>query len=157
MPRQAEVAHVGVLAVLGRRDEDVARLHVAVDEPGGVRRVQCTCHLLDESDRSFRFEASGLAQELTQVGALDELHRQVEAAAILAGGDRPHDVRILEAGSELGLAQKTLPEPLVARERVVEELQRDDLPALVASPVHLGHRAVAQRRFDTEPRDDRSR
>ena len=79
MAGEPEVADVGVLAVLGRGDEDVAGLHVAVDEPGLVGGVEGSGGLRDEVDRPFGVEPAVLAQDLAQIGALDELHRQVQA------------------------------------------------------------------------------
>ena len=52
VPGEAEVADVRVLAVRVRRDEDVAGLHVAVDEPGRVRGVERAGDLRDEVERA---------------------------------------------------------------------------------------------------------
>ena len=48
---QAEVAQI---AVVGRIDEHVPRLHVAMDEATLVRRVERVCDLADEPDRALR-------------------------------------------------------------------------------------------------------
>ena len=62
-----------------------------------------------------------------------------------------------EARRELGLAQEPLPEPLVTREGVVKDLQRDDtIVRLVAGTVDLGHCTVTDERFDTKPCDNRA-
>jgi len=57
--RQAEVADVGVLGVAPPADEDVAGLHVPMDEPRLVRRVEPRGDLLDESERVFGLELLG--------------------------------------------------------------------------------------------------
>ena len=57
MPGEAEVAHVGVVRLA---DEDVARLYIAVDKTGSMRRIEGFGHLRDEPDRPLRLEG-GLA------------------------------------------------------------------------------------------------
>ncbi len=52
-PRDAEVGQVGVVA---RGDQDVGRLHVAVHQAGGVRRVQRPGHLPEQVQRPQRVQ-----------------------------------------------------------------------------------------------------
>jgi hypothetical protein len=138
---EAEVADVRPVAC----DEDVPRLDVAVDEPGAVRGVECAGDLADESDCTFRVEASLLAERLAQVGAVHVRHRQVEQAVILARGQHADDARVVEARGDLRLAQEALAEPLVAAELGREQLQRDALAAGPVGEVDGAHRALAER------------
>ena len=50
-------------------DEDVAGLHIAMDEPSRVRGVERSGDLLDELDGALRLEAAVAAEQLAQVGA----------------------------------------------------------------------------------------
>ena len=151
MAREPEVTDVGVRAV--GAEQDVARLDVAVDEPGVMCGVQGTGHLPDEVDRPFRFEAAFATQQVAQVFALDVLHREEEAAVVVAGGDRGDDVRVVEARSDLTLAQEPLPEALVVCELAVEQLERDDVAVLVDGAVDLAHRTLTDQRFDSKAGD----
>ena len=159
MAGEAEVADVRVLALGIGADEDVAGLHVAMDEPGRVRGVERRRPPARRgSIAALRLEAAVPPEELAQIGALDVLHREVEPAVLLAGAQRPDDVRVVEARRQPGLAQEPLPEPLVTREAVVENLQRDDATVcLVAGTVDPGHRTVTNERLDTKSRDGRAR
>ena len=128
---EPEVADVGVLAVRSLGDEHVPGLHVAVDEPRLVRRVEGLRDLADEVDCAFRLERSLAPEDLAQVGAIDVRHRQIEATVLrLTGGERRHDVGMVEARRELRLAQEALPEALVLGELVAEQLQRSPVAAL---------------------------
>jgi hypothetical protein len=98
MPGEAEVAHVGVVRLA---DEDVAWLHIAVDEPSRMRRIESFGHLRDERERPLRLEGGLAAKQLTEVGARDVRHREVEHAVHLAGGEDRNDVRVIEARREV--------------------------------------------------------
>ena len=116
------------------RHEQVARLHVAVDETRLVRRVERLGCLADEVDCARRLERPLLPEHLAKVRALDVLHRQVEATVVLTGYERRYDVRMIEARRQLGLAQEALPEAFVLRDLVAEQLQRRPAcPCLVSS------------------------
>ena len=152
--REAEVADVRALAAGPVGDEDVSGLHVAVDEPGRVCRVERIAHLPDDPDGAFRVEHSLPAQELAQVDAVHVGHREVQHVAVLAGGDRLDDVRVVERRRELRLAQEPTPEALVVGELGREELERDALPVFVLREVHASHRPTREQLADPEPADD---
>ena len=74
-------------------------------------------------------------------------------------GDAERDLSDIldERRDAVGLAQEPLPEPLVAREGVIEDLQRDDtVVRFLAGTVDLGHCTVSDERFDTKPCDNRA-
>ena len=156
VPREAEVADVRPLAVGPVRDEDVPGLHVAMDEPGRVRRVERLARLAHQRDGAPGLEPSLASQELAQIDAVDVLHREVEHAAVLARGDRPHDVRVVERRRQARLAQEALPEPLVVGELGREQLQRDPPPVRVLREVDGPHRPARKQLPDAEPADDAS-
>ena len=154
VPREAEVADVRVLAV----GPSATRML-----PGFTSRwtspAACAASSASPAWRTIAHGALGLeppfaAQQLAQVDAVDVRHREVEHAAVLARGERPHDVRVVERRGELRLAQEALPEPLVVRELGREQLQRDPLPVRVLGEVDGAHRAAREQLPDPEPSDD---
>ena len=96
-----------------------------MDQPGGMGGVQCRRCLRDQGDGAVRFQARLCSQEPLQIGALHVSHRDVEDAVGLARVVDRDDVRMVEAGGDLGLADEALPERIVIRELWTEDLQRD--------------------------------
>jgi hypothetical protein len=147
MPRKAESQMYACSPSAPEPTRMFARLYVAVDEPGRVRGCRARSHLLDEGRCPLRVEAAVLAEQLPQVGPVDELHREVEVPVLLAGAERPHDVRIREARRGADSRRNRCREPLVARERVVEDLQRDNTVVRLRRhgrpwPLHRARRAI---------------
>src|SRR5262249_13696261 len=76
------------------------------------------------------------AQQLPQVGSVDDAHREVEPTVGLAGVVHRDHVRVVEAGREPRLPQQALPERLVLGEARREDLEGDvALQALVVGAV----------------------
>ena len=104
-------------------DEDVRRLHVAVDEPARVRRVERGGDLRDDAERAAHRQPSLGDEQRLQVAAVDVLHRDVEHVVGLARVVDGDDARVVERRGEPRLAQEPLAEVGLA-ERRGEELQR---------------------------------
>jgi hypothetical protein len=112
--RQPEIDDVGMPASVGvARDHDVGGLHVAVDEPQRVRRVDGVGHLGHDADDLFLGHPRG---RLAERGAVDVLHRDVRTTVQLADLVDLADVRVMDARLHAGLVQ-----PAVAAQ---EHLQR---------------------------------
>ena len=140
-----------MLALQPRLEEDVGRLHVAVDEPGGVRGVETLGDLLDDGDRPRGIESPLRTDHLPQVTALDLLHGEIQNAVRLPRRDGPHDVRIVDGGRRPRLAQEPHPKSLVRLERGEEDLQGDAAPAChVLGEVDRAGRPLRQERPDPE-------
>ena len=114
---------VGEVSAVARADEDVRGLHVAVDEPACVRRVERGCDLAHNRERPPHGQRALVGDQRLQVGALDAGHRDPEQAVVLARVVDRDDVRVVERGREPGLAQEAVAEVGVAEARR-EELQR---------------------------------
>jgi hypothetical protein len=84
----------------GPRDQDVARLDVAVDEPSRVSGVERVRHLTHDRRGASRLERTVLSEEVPQIGPLHVAHRDVEDTAHLARLVDRDDVRMLERGRE---------------------------------------------------------
>ena len=155
MPREAEVADVRVIPAGVGRDEDVARLHVPVDETRGVGGIESRGDVLDESDSPARLEAALAAEQLAQIRTLDVVHREVEVTLVLARSERLHGVRMVERRRQLGLAQEAPAKTLVAGEFAREELQRDAAPgARLLREVDRSHRPLSEERLHAKAGDD---
>jgi hypothetical protein len=135
---------IGTLVPRLGGDQDVRRLDVAVHEPARMRSVKRTRDLGDESERALRGERT-IVQERLQVAVLDVPHRDEDQTVGLACGIDRNDVRMVEAGRQLGLGQQALPETRVFCELGREQLERN----LALQPQILGqiddpHTAAAE-------------
>jgi hypothetical protein len=136
--RDAEVGHHRVTA----GEENVLRLDVAVHDPSLVRVGQRAGDLAPDAHRFFDREPVVRRQPLPQRLTLDEGHDVVQLVRHLAGIVDRQDVRMLQAGRELDLAQEALRADRVRQLRM-EHLDGDEpLVPLVAREVHRG-RATA--------------
>ena len=146
VPGEAEVGQVDAALP---REEHVAGLHVPMHQPQSVTRVERIGHRADDRDRTPWLEPPLLGEQRPQVGALDVAHGQVEEPVRLAGVVDVDDVRVVEAGRQLRLAQEPLPETLVPGQLGRQQLQRH--PALqpqLLGQVHDPHPPTADHRLD---------
>ena len=95
---QAEVGEITVLLAAGARDQDVRWLHVTVDEPLLVGRVQRLRDLLEQGDRASWVECAFLREQVSQIGAVDVAHGQEERAVLFPSVEDRDDVRVVERG-----------------------------------------------------------
>ncbi|HEU5207352.1 MAG TPA: hypothetical protein VFT94_07065 [Gaiellaceae bacterium] len=89
---ETEVAHVGVLVL---SDEDVARLHVPVDEARCMGRIERVAYLPDEPERPSRLERAVAAEEFAEIRSRDVLHREVKHTVLVPRAEDGHYVRVL--------------------------------------------------------------
>jgi hypothetical protein len=162
-------AEVDQLDLAGRRHQHVLRRHVAVDDAHrlaaavalAVRVVQAVGHLLGHErrhvDRHLEIALRALAQDLVEVGAVDELHHDVVGFADPPEIEGVGDVDVLQLHRDLRLVDEHLDELLVLREVRVDHLQRDELleprqpPGLGQVDLrHAAHRDLADQRVGAE-------
>ena len=79
---------------------------------GGVERGG---HLRADLERALERELLA-AQSFSEVGAVDVAHREVEPSVLLARVVDRDDVRVLERGGDLHVAQEALAKGVVVRE-----------------------------------------
>ncbi len=129
-----------------------------MDQTLGVCCVQRISDLGRDRDRPPARDVPLAAQHRLEVHAVDEPHRDEQAAVRLARVVDRNDVRVVEACGEARLAQETLAEALVVRELLDEQLEGDGaLEAHVLRPVDLAHATASDESADLVAGDDVSR
>ncbi len=147
--RQPEVEHLD-LAV--RRDLDVGRLEIAMDDAALVRRFERVGHLPGDGERLGNRERAGL-EAIRERVAFDELHHEEMTPGGFLHSVERGDVRVIERGECLGFALETGDAIFVAGGRVGQHLDRDFAAELgVAGAIDLAHSRLrrARRRFRTD-------
>ena len=156
--RQPEIRQIRVLSAAPSGHQDVRRLHVPVDKPALVSRIERGSHLRNNACRARRVERSLGCEEAPQVRAVDEAHRDVEDALLLAGRVHRDHVRVIQGRRELRLADEALAEVVAVGQRLADHLQRDGpTERNLGGPVDHAHAATANFRFDPEVAQDRTR
>ena len=154
---QAEVTDVCVFVISVRRDEDVPRLDVSVNEPRGMRCIERVGDLRDQVDCSPRLEPLFPPKQLAKIGAVDVRHREKEETFMLARGDSRNDVRVIEAGRDLRFAHEALAKALIATELWRKQFESDAAAGRdLLGEINGAHRALADERVHTEAGDHRS-
>ncbi len=142
---------------VGALEQDVARLHVAVDEPLRVRLVERARDLAQDVERPGRVEPALPQQHPAEVLALRQPHREEEHPVGLARVVDRQDVRVFQGRGEPRLAQEPLPEVLVVGELRRQDLQRDPAPEVdVFRQIDDALAAAAQHRLDAVVAEERS-
>ena len=143
--RDAEVGELGGARI--RRDQEVARLDVAMHHAGAVRVVQPVTGVGDDPHRLIHVHQAPVAQEVGAGRAIDVFHDDEVAVGRLVAArvvDLDH-VRVLKAGGGQGLAPEAGDERLVVGQVLGEELDRDlALEHVIAGEEDGGHATGAQ-------------
>ena len=148
--RQSEIGQVRVIGARlpSRFDEDVARLHVPVHEPGLMRRVQTSGELLHDRERPLHRERSLGSNQPREVGTLDVPHRDEQGSASLARLEHRNDVRVPERCRHPRLATESVAELLVLGELGREELQGHPATVPGRREIDHAHPPAADERVD---------
>ena len=131
-------------------EEQVRGLDVAVDDARQVVRVQDVERLRSEVERlGYRHLAATLLPELLERVALEQFHDEERLVTlrdvVVEHGDASGMLRLVR---DVALAQEAIPDPYIASELGVEELERDAGAVAVGRGVHGGHTADAQQGFE---------
>jgi hypothetical protein len=141
--RDAEIhhAHAAVLAA-----EDVRRLHVAVDQPLGVRRRQPAGGVEIDSEHGPIARRWRALAERVERRTFDELHGHEHVPVVLTDVVDLDHVRVRQLAQRARLAHQEPPRALGAA-RGVEQLEGHAPAELrIMGGVHLTHAAAAQQR-----------
>ena len=132
---EPEVGEVGVAALA---DQDVARLHVAVNDAAAMRVIERRRNLERKPHGDARLDRS--LHPARQVRAVDVCGRDVAVSHSVEGDD----VRMREPGDGAPLPGEEALRSLARGDRRVKELHRRDAAGhLVLGQPHLAHRAAA--------------
>ena len=138
---------IGEQYVVVRRDEDVCRLHIAMDDRlfGIVRGVERTSHTRCDVQRLLGRQMFLLVEEIAQALAGHERHDHCLASVVLHAVVDRHDVGVLELGDDPRLTPESLDCCGVRSELLLEHLDRDDtVEEEVGGKPHLCHAAVRE-------------
>ncbi len=138
----AEVGQHRVHLAVLLHEQDVGGLQVAVDDAVGVARGQRVGDLRGHQRGGDRCEGAVLAQVAVQVGAVDEVHDQRQQVALDDQVADPDDVRVGQAEQDGALTQEAHHDVRIARQLLLEDLDRDRLAGLPGYG-RLGARGLA--------------
>ena len=138
-------AEVGQQHAAVRRDEDVAGLDVAVDEAGVVGGVEGGGDARADVDRQLGAQPRLHVEQLAQALAVDQLHHDGLAAAVLEHVVHGDDVGVGQAGDGDRLAAEPFGDDGVGGQARLQPLQGDaTVERDVGGQPHLGHPALGQ-------------
>ena len=130
-------------------DHDVGRFDVPVNDRRVVvvRKIERAGHLFGDGEDLRNTQGPGLAEVVAQGLSLDVLHHEVVELQFLVplDIDHPHDVGVVQAGQDPGLAVEALDQVRVVPEVGGHHLQgRDVFERGVADLVHHTHAALPE-------------
>ena len=139
---------VGAVRAGARVEQHVRGLHVAMHETARMGGIQGARHLRDDAGRVRRVQTAAL-QALLQVTPLDVAHGDEEEVLGRPGLVDRDDVRMVDRGGQLRLAQEAVTERLVLGEAGGQQLERNPpLEPQILGQVDDAHAAEAQQRLD---------
>ena len=136
-------AEIGDLHRPVRADEDVGRLDVSVDEPGGVGETEGGGDFAGDLGGLLRVEVAVGPQDVGQRAPVDVLHGDEVRRGVLAPIEHVDDVRVVEVGRCLGFAAEALDEVRVDGELREQHLDRHlAIEQAVVADEDVGHPAT---------------
>ena len=102
--RDAEVGKQGVTI----REQNVLRLHVAMNEPLAVGEIETGADFLRDAQRVVQRQLPRLGQTLAQRASGDMGLHVIQQSGGFARVDERYDVRVSQLGGNADLAQKTI-------------------------------------------------
>jgi hypothetical protein len=149
--RDAEVGYARMTA----REHDVLGLDVAVDDVVAVRVRERIGDLARDLERVIDRQLLLACEPVSQRTALDVRHDVVEEAVRFARIVERQDVRVIETGRDLDLAQEPV-RPEHGREIRLEDLDGDRATVLqILGEPDGGHAAASEDTFDRIPFGER--
>ena len=144
--RDAEVGDVHLAVVV---EQEVAGLHVSMDDAGGVRGVQSAGGLVEPGDRRV-VRHSSFAKPIRQRAAAEVLHDDERRPVGLADIEDRHHIGMGKRGGGQGFAREARAEVVVRRVAVGQHLDGDDAAQhRVRCAVDIGHAPRATRSTST--------
>ncbi len=131
-------------------EEDVARLHVAVDEPGPMGSVERSGDARPDVDRQLGAQPRLDVEDLAQTLAVDQLHHHRLASLVLEGVVDGDDVGVVEPGDGNRLATEPFGDDDVGGERGFEPLHGDPpVESDIGGEPYFRHPALTEPSLET--------
>ena len=125
--------------------QQVRRLHIAVHQPGLVRRIQRCGNLFDHPHGLLRTHRPIALENLVQIDAVDDRHHQIQAPVELTGLVDRDDVRAGQPGRRVGLAAKSLLKALLGSQFRLQQLDGHITAQRgVVGPIDRAHTALTE-------------
>ena len=131
------------------RDEDVRRLDVAMNNPGGMSDIQALDELRAQFQDFVAFEAPLFQKSRFECLSLDQFHHDEGLTRVFADFVNRTDVGMIQRGGGAGLPFESRNADWIVAKRVRENLDRHLASQfLVLRPIHLSHATFSQGRDD---------
>ena len=115
-----------------RGHQHVARLDVPMNEFRVMDDLERFRQREDDLDRFFLGKPAAALEQRSQRFSGDVLHDHVVGAVLLAGGERTHEIRMLQLCADAAFAEEALDGNRVASESRMKDLDGDEFSALIA-------------------------
>ena len=143
---QAEIEDLRLPAI---RDEDVRRLDVAMNDPGGMSGVQRIGQLRGQFQGFVAIEAPTRRKPCFECLSLHQFHHDEGLTFVLADFVNRTDVGMIERGGGAGLPVESRNPDRILTKRVRENLNRHlASQPLVLRPIHHSHATLSEDRED---------
>src|SRR6266852_1494166 len=125
-------------------DADIGRLDVSMHDAALVSECQSGENVDDDVQSRLQRKWLARLDQMLEIYALDELHRDEEVTIGLSQVVDAHNIRVLKRSGRLRLVQKTLAEVVLPRDRIIHHLDCDGtVEDGILRPVDDAHRALA--------------
>src|SRR6185503_16443780 len=132
-----------------RREADIRRLEITMDDATLVRRIERLGNLTRDLDRLIDRQRALGEQPIGERAALDELEDERTQAVALFDAVDGGDPGMIQGGEDPGFTIEARQAFRVARERLWQDFQGDvAIETNVARPINLAHAAGADRLDD---------
>ena len=123
--REARDTEIGDHRPSVRGEQDVAGLHVAVDDPAEVRHTERPGDVEPDAHRLHRSEPTAALEPRREVLAVDEVHHEVWLVLVSTRVEAGHDVRVPQDRRRERLAPESVGEVGVTADVGTEQLHGD--------------------------------
>src|SRR6266404_8942447 len=125
-------------------DADIGRLDVSMHDPTLVSECESGENIDDDVQPLLQRKRLTRLDQMLEIYALDEFHRDEEMTIGLSQIVDAHHIRVLKRSGRLRLVQKTLAQVVLPRDRIIHHLDRDrTVEDGILGPVNDTHRALA--------------
>ena len=131
-----------------RVEHHVRGLHVPVNDPARVQRVEAGRDLRGEPEALIEGQRAGRLDAVAERASLDVGDREIVVAAGLTGLEDRDEVRVPHLLGDACFAEEALAVDLVLREELLQHLQGDDRPVLARRREHDADRSLSEHRLE---------